>query len=209
MKKSNIIWDCIKVSVPKIKPTPNNFKLFDEEGAAVFRNSLDSFGKAGSVIINKDYTLIDGNTRWKDAVENKEKFLWASIPSRLLTAKEFNVMSAIFDRARAGQVDTLRISEEWSNQKGNTKSFFKAWGIPMPEEVLKKLEDMENGVITPDKKKITEKEIHDVDVMPITLIFTPAEHKKYMEIAESLYKRFKVDNVTDLTMKAMIYVKKN
>lgn len=202
IKRANITWDCIKVLVVKIKPTPNNYKLFDEEGAAVFRNSLDTFGKAGSVILNKDFTLVDGNSRWKDAIDNKEKYLWASMPSRQLTLKEFKTMSAIFDRARAGTVDTQRIGEEL----GDTKSFFKQWGIPMPNEVVTKLQELDSAAITPDKKKL--KEVEESNVMPVSLIFNAEQNKKFMDKAKSLYSQFKVDNITDLVYKVILSTKK-
>ena len=67
-----IKWKTQTVAINKIKPTPNNFKLKTESGLAMFRTSVKNYGRAGVVILNRDYTLIDGNTRWEDAKEAGE-----------------------------------------------------------------------------------------------------------------------------------------
>lgn len=204
MKKIN--WRSIEVLVAKIKPTPNNFKLRTEAGLARFRHSIKKFGRAGTVVLNADYTLIDGNTRIEDAIEVGEKKVWASIPDRKLTPKEFTEFAAMFDMARAGEVDVLRIKEEL----GTTKSFFKDWGMEMPGAALNKLAELEanEAVVNPTASRKIADEAKEIALKPISLLFTASESKEYITIAESLYKRFKVDNVTDLSLAALKYVKR-
>jgi hypothetical protein len=203
--KNQIKWKAIEVLVAKIKPTPNNFKLKTEDGSARFKTSVDQYGLAGSVILNADYTLIDGNTRVEKAKELGHKKIWASMPDRKLTPKEFTEFAAMYDMARAGEVDINRIKEEL----GTTSAFFKKWGMDIPmsaEKALEKLEAAE-GSIKPNEngKKVEAKEI---SLRPISLLFTAEQSEEFIRIAESLYVRFKTDNVTDLALKVIKFVQK-
>ncbi len=206
MKAKMIKWKAIEVEVSKIKPTPNNFKLKTEDGTARFKTSVESYGLAGTVILNSDFTLIDGNTRVDKAKELGQKKIWASMPDRKLTLKEFTEFAAMYDMARAGEVDILRIKEEL----GTTDSFFKKWGMDVPEVALAKLAAMEEkeAVVNPTSKREIAEAAKEIPLRPITLLFTADEAKRYLEMAEAMYKRFKTDNVTDLAMKVMEYVKK-
>jgi hypothetical protein len=201
-----ITWKITKVEVSKIKPTPNNYKLKTEEGLSRFRKSIEKFGLAGTVILNTDLTLIDGNTRWEDAKAKKLKFINATIPDRKLTPKEFVEFSAMYDAARAGEVDITRIK----NELGTSDQFFKDWGFTMPPkavEALKKLE--ENEPITPRTVNGKQVKPEELATSKLTLMFTKAEADEYLRIAESLYTIFKVDNVTDLSLAALKFVQKN
>lgn len=201
-----ITWKTKVVPINKIKPTPNNFKLKTESGLAMFRTSVKNYGRAGVVILNLDYTLIDGNTRWEDAKEAGDRTIEASLPNRLLTKKEFTEFAAMFDLARAGEVDVLRIKEEL----GTTDSFFKKWGMDIPSVALSKLAEMEKNekVINPTANRKIAEEAKEIKLKPITLLFTPSESDEYIKLAESLYKQFKVDNVTDLSLKALKSIKR-
>jgi len=205
--KNTIQWSVIKIDISKIKPTPNNFKLKTEDGTARFKTSVDSYGLAGAVILNADYTLIDGNTRVEKAKELGIKKIDASMPNRKLTPKEFSEFSAMYDMARAGEVDVLRIKEEL----GDTAAFFKKWGFDMPQVALAKLAEMEKNekVINPTAARKIADEAKEIETARITLLFTPPEADEYIKLCESLYKQFKTDNVTDLSLKVMRYVRKS
>lgn len=198
MSKQPINWRTIKVKKSLIKPTPNNFKLKTQEGLARLDTSLERYGMAGSLILNKDLTLINGNSRWEKALKDKTIILMeCSVPDRQLTPKEFTEFAAMFDFAVAGEVDLVRIKEEL----GTHDSFFKAWGIPIPTKALNKLAELEakESVINPTqaKAKAGPKEI---PTSRITLLFVKEEYEEYLKLAESLYSYFKVDNVTDLSL---------
>lgn len=202
-----ITWKSIEVAVTKIKPTPNNFKLKTEDGTARFKTSVKGYGLAGSVILNADFTLIDGNTRVEEAKELGMKKVWASMPSRKLTAKEFLEFSAMYDMARAGEVDLLRIKQEI----GTTDSFFKKWGFELPKTSLDKLAQLEanEAVVNPTSARKIAPESQEIQLRQIALLFTAAEASTYISIAESLYSKYKVDNITDLSMKLMLAAKKS
>lgn len=197
-----IKWKAVEVLISKIKPTPNNFKLKTEDGLARFKHSVESYGLAGVVILNTDYTLIDGNTRVEKAKELGEKKIWASIPDRKLTPKEFTEFAAMYDFAKAGEVDIERIKDEL----GTTESFFKSWGVDIPMKAQEKLKELEQQKIVGRVKK--EEQFKELNYRPITLSFTNTESDEYIKLAESLYKHFQTDNVTDLSLKLIKYVRK-
>ena len=149
--QDTIKWKTQVVNINKIKATPNNFKLKTESGLAMFRTSVKNYGRAGVVILNLDYTLIDGNTRWEAAKEAGDKTIEASLPNRMLTKKEFTEFAAMFDMARASDVDIKRIHDEL----GTTASFFKKWGMEIPMNAEKKLQELEasQNIITGTKAK--------------------------------------------------------
>jgi hypothetical protein len=106
---------------------------------------------------------------------------------------------------RAGEVDMLRINQEI----GTTANFFKEWGLPMPQQSLDKLAELEkqDAIITP--KGVATKKVEAVNNTKfITLIYTQQEADELIKIAESLYSKFKVDNVTDLVLKGLKHLKK-
>lgn len=202
-----ITWKNVEVAVVKIKPTPNNFKLKTEDGTARFKTSVKDYGLAGAVILNADFTLIDGNTRVEEAKQRGIKKVWASMPDRKLTAREFTEFSAMYDMARAGVVDILRIKQE----VGTTDSFFKKWGFELPKASLDKLAQLEanEAVVNPTNARKIATESQEICLRQIALLFTSAEAAEYISIAESLYSKYKVDNITDLSMKLMLAAKKS
>lgn len=132
-----ITWTSKKVLTGSIDPTPTNYKIKSDLGRERLRQSLKAFGLAGNAVCNHSgkkgrYDLIDGNSRLEQAKERKEKWMWISVPSRKLTTKEFKEMSAMFDFAKAGEVDVERIEQDL----GTSKDFFNRWGMLIPTRVL-------------------------------------------------------------------------
>lgn len=206
-KQPKIQWKVVSVDISKIKPTPNNFKLKTEDGTTRFKTSVENYGLAGAVILNADYTLIDGNTRVEQAKEMGMKKIDASMPNRKLTPKEFTEFAAMYDLARAGEVDVLRIKEEL----GSTDAFFKKWGFELPKLAVSKLAELEKNekVINPTASRPIPEAAREIEVTRITLLFTPDQAAEYLKIGETLYKHFKVDNITDLSLKVMQFTKKS
>lgn len=197
-----IKWKVVQVDVSKIKPTPNNYKLKTEDGTARFNTSIESYGLAGSVILNADFTLIDGNTRLEKAKEMKLKKIDASMPDRKLTPKEFKEFSAMYDMAKAGEVDILRIKEEL----GDTKEWFAKWGFELPDKHLKEPEAKNTKVIT--ARFNTGRAGAEIETVRITLLFKNGQAEDFIRLAESMYKTLKVDNVTDFSIAAAKKLKK-
>ena len=201
-----IKWKAIQVEVSKIKPTPNNFKIHTKDGKARFDTSVNSYGLAGAVVLNKDFTIIDGNSRVEKAKELGIKKIDASMPDRKLTPKEFTEFAAMYDLAKAGEVDVLRIKEEL----GDSKSWFAKWGFEMPAEALSKLSELEanESIITPTEIAKTKPAKVIDEATRITLLLTKDQAEEFTLISQSMYKMLEVDNVTDYSIAAARKLKK-
>lgn len=211
MKKSKIkpiTWAPKKVEVKAIKATPNNYKIKTDLGKERLQQSLKMFGLAGTVIVNTDLTLIDGNSRLIEAKEAGEKYMYVSMPSRKLTPKEFQEMSAMYDYAKAGEVDIERIEGEL----GTTEDFFKKWGMTVPMHLLDKLGNksvnVEDLSLSSNVKKNKEQIVGDVsDIRMVNLFFSAKQEAEFRKIEEKLMKKFKTSNTTDTVFKALKSIK--
>jgi hypothetical protein len=106
-----ITWEPKKVKVSDLKENPDNPKIINEQGKKRLHKSLQKFGLAGTIVVNKDLSIIDGHSRKKDLTEDGVKEVWVSVPSRQLTEKEYKEFNAIFDIAKAGDPDMQMIEE--------------------------------------------------------------------------------------------------
>lgn len=197
-----ITWKTKETDVSKIKPTPNNFKIKNALGSERFLTSLKNFGLAGAVVCNLDNTLIDGNSRVEQAKIKGLKKIDVSYPSRLLTAKEYTEMAALFDFAVAGDVDIERIEKEIFK----TKDIYAKWGMPVPMELLDSM-----GVNAKVKLNVAkEKEVEVIEqpsVMKVELFFTPEQEQQFRKIEERLMKKFKTKSTTETVFKALKSIK--
>ena len=200
-----ITWTTVYKPVNWFKPTPINYKLAVDDGSERLNTSMQKFGFAGSLIANLDGTIINGNSRHKKLKAQGETKIKVDVPSRKLTPKEVQEFAAIFDFARAGEVDLAGIKKDY----GTTKGFFKMWGLDMPSEAIKNINELEKAKIKPNGKGPAKKQIEPVTSKPLTLVFSSIEHGEFISIAESMYEKFKTDNITDLALKVFRFAKKN
>jgi len=200
-KKSNSIkWVAKMVEVSKIKPTPNNYKIKTDLGKKRLAHSLDKFGLAGTVIVSTDLFLIDGNSRLEEAKERGEKKIWVSMPDRKLTAKEYHEMSAMYDAAKAGEVDMKRIEQDL----GTTEDFYKEWNFNVPTSVLEKLGA--NSKINveelryPENGKGASGKVEDICM--VQLFFSVSQEKEFRKVEEKLMTKWKTKSTTETVLKA-------
>jgi hypothetical protein len=111
-----IIWQPQKVKVADLKENPNNPKILNAKGKARLEILLGKFGLAGTIVCNKDLTIIDGHSRKRKLVEDTVTEVWVSVPSRQLTKKEYDEMNALFDLAKASDPDMQMIEETLSEE---------------------------------------------------------------------------------------------
>ena len=207
-KKPPFKWKVIQVPINKILPTPDNYKLKTEEGQDQFNTSVNEYGRAGAVIVNaKDkrgfYTLINGNTNIDKAKELGEKYVDASVPNKPLNPKQFKEFAAMFDAIRAGDVDKLRITQEI----GTTKEFFKKWGWEMPQQSLNAVAQLEKADIKARSAGKSQPK-QAIETTSVTLIFTKDQHKEFVGLTDYFMSKFKIDNVTDVTLKVFKVARK-
>lgn len=226
-KIAPIKWQTRKVKVNEIAFTPNNYKIKTDLGKERLQTSLNKFGLAGTAVVNlftaaemkkigvpapeikgKKYVLIDGNSRVTEAIENGWTTIDISLPAKPLSVKDFVEMSAMFDFAKAGEVDTDRITGEL----GKTDDFYAAWGLE--PDMVKRVEQMGNkAVISKDmeypeegdgKKKGKKDAVPEVsDVRMVQLFFSEKQEAEFRKWEDKGLKKFKVENTTDFVFMAL------
>lgn len=202
-----INWKPKEVLIGKIKPTPDNFKIKTDLGKERLSLSMKLFGNASTVILNQDYCLIDGNSRWEEEKEKGVKKMWVMWPSRKLTPKEYKEFSALFDTLVAGTVDTDRINSEL----GTSKAFFDKWKMEIPLHMREKLSGMGKGKKAPDIKQLeypSGKAGDDMvavgsNIMMVQLFFTAKQETEFRKYEEKLMKKWKTKNTTETVLKAI------
>ncbi len=203
----SIKWKSVECLTADIQPTEKNYKIKSDLGRERLQHSLKTYGMAGNVICNwvgavgdkRKLMLIDGNSRLEDAKLNKEKKLWVSVPDRKLTPAEFKEFSAMFDFAKAGEVDMERIQGDL----GTKEDFYKKWGIQVPMDLLDKmgknapaLEKLEY----PEEGKGAAPEVSDIKM--VQLFFSDKQEAEFRKIEDKLKKKWKISNTTDCVLKA-------
>lgn len=202
-----IKWSSKQVEVKKIKFTPKNYKIKTDLGKERLKQSLKLFGLAGNVVVNTDLTLIDGNSRVEEAVAAGDKKIWVSVPDRKLTPKEFNEMSAMYDFAKAGEVDIDSIQ----NDLGTREDFFRRWSMQIPPAMQERLAGMGKGATVkgveleyPEEGEGTsgkEDKMSDVRMIQIYLQGQKQEDE-FRAMEDTLAVRYKSTNITDTVLMA-------
>jgi hypothetical protein len=204
-------WKTKEVPVDMVTHTEKNYKIKTELGKARLQTSLKMFGIAGNVIVNlphkgkSTYPLIDGNSRLIELKEAGKKRVSISYPSRRLTEKEFKEMSAMFDFAKAGEVDDKEIEKDF----GDSADFWDRWGKEMPLEMRERLETMgkkskvdTNELAFPGKKgKQTAVEINDIQM--VNLFFSTSQEEWFRKIEEKHAEKLKAESTTDFVLKSL------
>lgn len=210
---AKITWSPKLVPVADVNPTPNNYKIRTKLGLERLQKSLALFGLAGTTVVNigakpGKYDLIDGNSRREEAIRNKDTKMWVSVPSRRLTQKEYEEMAAMYDYARAGEVDIDRIKGDL----GKTKDFFEKWGMTTPMSLLENLGDKADvrDIQFPNKKKgkqAKEKESSVSNIVMVQLFLSAEQEAKFRKQEEKLGKRYGTKSTTDTVYKAFMSIK--
>lgn len=211
-----ITWASKQVKASDINPTPKNYKIKTDLGRERLQQSLAMFGLAGNVVVNPakqkgKWDLIDGNSRWEqEMAKGPNTKMWVSVPSRPLTPKEYQEMSAMFDFAKAGEVDMERIQGDL----GTAEEFYKKWNLEVPMELLEKMgskadikefEYPEEGEGSKKKGKDATPEMADIKL--VQLFFSDKQEEEFRKMEEKGKKKFKVSNTTDFVWKALKSIK--
>lgn len=125
-----IKWTLVEVKASTLKRNPNNPKKRDEKGFNRLKKSLEKYGRVFDGIINTDNSIIDGHSRLETA--KPDQVLHVFKPSRKLTVKEYKEMNAIFDMAKAGNIDEQILEDQF------TDDFFNEWELTENHKALKR-----------------------------------------------------------------------
>lgn len=202
-----IKWKSVEALVQHIQPTEKNYKIKSDLGRERLQHSLETYGVAGNVVCNwvgkvGDRTklmLIDGNSRLEEAKTYTEKKIWVSVPDRKLSPAEFKEFSAMFDFAKAGEVDMERIQGDL----GTKEDFYKKWGIQVPMDLLNKM-----GKNAPAMKKLeypeegkgAAPEVSDIKM--VQLFFSDKQEAEFRKYEDKLKKKWKLTNTTETVLRA-------
>lgn len=188
------------MSTKAVRPTEKNYKIKTDLGKERLQASLKSFGLAGTVIVNTDMMLIDGNSRLQEALEAGEPKIWVSMPNRKLTPKEFQEMSAMYDFAKAGEIDMDSIEKDL----GTSKDFYEKYAMAVPLHLLDKMGNKAPiaGLEYPDERGEAVEAPLSNNVQ-IALLYSAKEEKVFREMEEIIRKKFKVATTKDAVLKAM------
>lgn len=218
MKQQRIQWRQVEVDIRNIIPTEKNYKIKTALGRERLKESLKSYGLASSVSCNwhkafgdlKHLMLIDGNSRVEEEKANGTKKIWVAVPSRKLSAKEFQEMSAMLDAAVAGEVDMERIQGDL----GKTKDFYAKWNLPVPRNLLdkegaRKMTEYQETK-TEKKKAAVAKITPDQnlnDMVMIQLVYNPKQSDEFRKHEERLHKKLKTKTTAELVLKLITTTK--
>lgn len=123
--KEEIKWSLVEVDAKDVKVNPDNPKERNENGMNRLKKSLSKFGIVYDGICNKDLTFIDGHSRFE---LNEKGTLRVFVPSRQLDEDEYKEMNAIFDSAKAGDLDIEFVKEMFTEEQ------FDYWDLDKDEE---------------------------------------------------------------------------
>jgi hypothetical protein len=225
-KIASIKWTPKEVNINEIAYTPNNYKIKTDLGSERLDTTLSKFGLAGTTIVNpfslpdmkklgvpdmkgKKYVLIDGNSRVLKAIENGERKVWVSIPNKPLNIKDFTEFSAMFDFAKAGDVDLDRILGDL----GKKEDFYLAYKLEpdmisivesmgSKANISKDLEYPEEGKgSSKGKKGAKAPEVSDMRM--VQLFFNEKQEAEFRKWEDRGLKKFKSDNTTDFVFNAL------
>lgn len=207
---ASIEWKSKEVPIDLVTHTEKNYKIKTELGRARLQTSLKMFGIAGNVIVNlpangkKTYPLIDGNSRLIELKEAGKKKVSISYPSRRLTEKEFKEMSAMFDFAKAGEVDDKEIEKDF----GDNSDWWNRWAKEMPAAMREKLETMgKKGKVDtaalafPSGKAPKGVEINDIQM--VNLFFSVKQEKWFRQMEEKYAAKYKAESTTDFVFNVL------
>jgi hypothetical protein len=217
-----VVWKSKEALLSEIAFTPKNYKIKTDLGRERLQTSLGKFGLANSVTVNpfspadmkklgvtdlkgKKYVLIDGNSRVTEAMEKGIKKISISYPAKPLSIVAFREMSAMFDFAKAGEVDLDRIQGDL----GSMSDFYKAWGLEIPFEQLEKMGSKADTkeLLYPEEgtgkngKKTAEPMVSDVRM--VQLFFTEKQEAEFRKMEERSQKKLKHENTTDFVWNAL------
>lgn len=215
MKAKPITWTEKKIELALIDPTPKNYKIKSDLGRERLNTSLARFGLAGSIVCVPSplkrgrFMVVDGNSRLEamkerhGLVKGSKAVISVSLPSRQLSKQEFVEMSALFDFAKAGEVDLESIEKDL----GTSRTFFTSWGLNIPLHMLDKIGKAAVGAgvaNVPGKKASKEvAQVRGSEMRLVNLTFDEAQERRFREMESKLIKKWGTKSTMETVLKAM------
>jgi DNA modification methylase len=100
-----IEWFAERRKIDDLKPHSKNPRRFTKKGLADLGKSIDKFGVADPVIVNKDNVIIGGHARIEYLKSTGESEIDVRVPERLLSEKEVEELLIRLNKNTAGEWD--------------------------------------------------------------------------------------------------------
>ena len=100
-----ISWSLVKKNISELKPYEFNPREITEKGLKDLRKSIDKFGLAEPIIVNKDNIIIGGHARYFVLKEKGIKVVECYEPNRLLNENEYKELNIRLNKNIAGKFD--------------------------------------------------------------------------------------------------------
>lgn len=106
-------WILKKIKIEKLKEFPKNPRSFTEQGLKDLKESIQKFGLAEPLVVNKDYIICGGHGRLKILTELGIKEVDCYMPIKELTDKEFEELNIRLNKNIAGVWDFDVLANEF------------------------------------------------------------------------------------------------
>jgi len=185
-----------EINIDEIIPYKNNPREISNEAVEKVVKSIKNFGYNQPIVVDQDNVIIVGHTRWKALKKiGKEK--------AFIIKKNFTQNNAI----------AYRIMDNRANEESK-------WQNKLLKEELNLLQDenfnldltgfdeteLDQFFLPKEEDTIgdIDLDIAQNDVKMIQIFFNPEQEINFKEAIEKLYEKYKVDNISDAVLQAVI-----
>jgi hypothetical protein len=186
-----------EINIDEIKPYKNNPREISNEAVEKVVKSIKVFGYNQPIVVDNDNVIVVGHTRWKALKKlGKEKVF--------IIKKNFTKNNAV----------AYRIMDNRANEESK-------WQNKLLKEELNLLQDenFDLDLTGFDETELDqfflpkdeENKIGDIDldiaqndVKMIQIFFNPEQETSFKEAIEKLYEKYKVDNISDAVLQAVV-----
>lgn len=137
--KEAIYWNVIKTKVSDLKEFDKNPRKLTKKGLSDLKKSIEKFGVAEPIVVNKDFTIIGGHGRKKVLKEMKIEEVDCYFPDRILDPKEVEELCVRLNKNIAGEFDFDILANEFEIDE------LIEWGFDEGEFGIEELEPETEG----------------------------------------------------------------
>jgi len=186
-----------EINIDEIKPYKNNPREISNEAVEKVVKSIQVFGYNQPIVVDNDNVIVVGHTRWKELKKlGREKVYIIKKNFTKNNAVAYRIMD---NRANEESKWQNKLLKEELNLLQDENFDLDLTGFDQTELdqfFLPKDEDNKIGDIDLD--------IAQNDVKMIQIFFNPEQETSFKEAIEKLYEKYKVDNISDAVLQAVV-----
>tara|TARA_R100001480_G_scaffold150154_1_gene150528 strand:+ start:1703 stop:2293 length:591 start_codon:yes stop_codon:yes gene_type:complete len=186
-----------EINIDEIKPYKNNPREISNEAVEKVVKSIKVFGYNQPIVVDNDNVIVVGHTRWKALKKlGKEKVFIIKKNFTKNNAVAYRIMD---NRANEESKWQNKLLKEELNLLQDENFDLDLTGFDeteLDQFFLPKDEDNKIGDIDLD--------IAQNDVKMIQIFFNPEQETSFKGAIEKLYKKYKVDNISDAVLQAVV-----